>query len=250
MNPENQSIDINNVDASINLTTFLLIITAALVGAIVAIKLLPFWIPGLSSTINNADPKAYWFLSRGTAFVAYGLVWISVMLGVGITNKLSALWPGLPPTIELHEYTSILGLAFGIFHGLILLGDQFIGYTLVQVLVPFTTASYKPVLVGLGQTALYLWILLVVSFYVRKKIGSKTWRLIHFSSFLMYVFTLVHGFFTGTDSGNPLVRYFYLVTAVMVFGFTIYRILRAVAISRKKNALRQENLRLAKLKSG
>jgi predicted ferric reductase len=231
MKPDNQPIDINEVDASISLSTFLLVILAALTGAILAVKLLPIWIPGLSSTINNPDPKAFWFLSRGSAFAAYGLVWLSVVLGVGITNKLASLWPGLPPTIELHEYTSILGLAFGIFHGFILLGDHFIGFSLAQILLPFTTASYKPFLVGLGQTALYLWIILVVSFYVRKKIGSKTWRFLHFSSFLMFILALVHGFTTGTDSTNPLVKYFYFITTVTVVGLTIYRIIRAVTRS-------------------
>jgi predicted ferric reductase len=234
MNANNQNIDINEVETSFSFTTFLVVITAAITGALAAAKLLPVWIPGLSSTLTGSDPKVFWFLSRATAFIAYALVWLSVVLGVGITNKLAALWPGLPPTIELHEYTSILGLAFGIFHGLILLGDHFIGFTLAQILLPFTTTTYKPFLVGLGQTSLYLWIILVVSFYIRKKIGSKTWRAIHFTSFLMFILVVVHGITSGTDSSSPLVQYSYLISSIIVVGLVIYRIIRTVSRSRQK----------------
>ena len=37
-------------------------------------------------------------------------------LGLGITNKMARLWPGAPAAFALHEYVSLLGLAFAVFH--------------------------------------------------------------------------------------------------------------------------------------
>jgi len=36
-------------------------------------------------------PKAYWYLSRGSAFAALGLLWLSMMLGLLITIGLTLL---------------------------------------------------------------------------------------------------------------------------------------------------------------
>ena len=144
----NTSVNIETVKPSFSFAHMLLIILAAQLGAFAAIQILPAWIPGLSSSITGEDPKVYWYLSRGSAFSAYFLLWLSMMFGVGITNKLASLWPGLPPTIDLHQYTSILGLAFAFFHGLILLGDKYMSFQIAQIFIPFTTTSYKPITVG------------------------------------------------------------------------------------------------------
>ena len=195
--------------------------------------ILPLWLPGLSTSLSGDAPKAFWYLSRGSAITAYILLWLSLMLGTGITSKLGSLWPGLPSTIELHEYTSILGLAFGLFHGLILMGDKFMGFSLAQILVPFGS-SYQPLAVGLGQTALYIWAMLDISFYIRKTIGKKVWRAIHFTSFLTFVSVLVHAFIAGTDILSPALQYTYLATGSLLVFMVLYRILTAFAHNKEK----------------
>jgi hypothetical protein len=63
------------------------------------------------------------------------------VLGLSITNRLARLWPGGPAAADLHEHASLLGLAFGLLHALVLLGDAYIGYTLPQLLIPFASVS-------------------------------------------------------------------------------------------------------------
>ena len=225
---------LDEVKTSFSLGGFALVMGGAFFGALTAALILPKWLPGLTSSIITADPKAFWFLSRSSAFAAYFLLWVSMMLGVGITNKLSALWPGLASTNEIHQYTSILGLAFGLFHGLIILGDKYIGFTLAQVLLPFTSTNYKPLAIGLGQLGFYMMLILTLSFYIRKKIGYKVWRAIHFLSFLTFLSVLVHGLSAGTDSTSPAALYFYLITGGLLFFMILYRILASRANAREK----------------
>ncbi|MCJ7432540.1 MAG: hypothetical protein MUO77_03540, partial [Anaerolineales bacterium] len=72
------------------------------------------------------------------------LLWLSMALGLGITNKMARLWPGAPATFAIHEYVSLLGMAFALFHALVLLGDHYINFTFAQMLVPFATVDYRP----------------------------------------------------------------------------------------------------------
>jgi len=166
-----------------------------------------------------------WYLSRASAFVAYLLLCWSMVLGLGITNRLARVWPGGPTAGDLHEHASLLGLGFGLLHALVLLGDKYIGYTLPQILIPFASAGYQPLWVGLGQIGLYMMALVTLSFYVRRWIGARTWRLIHFLSFAVFALALVHGLFSGTDSSTPWALGMYLGSAVSVLALTIYRVL-------------------------
>jgi predicted ferric reductase len=164
-----------------------------------------------------------WYLSRASAFVAYLLLWWSMILGLSMTNRLARVWPGGPTAGELHEQASLLGLAFAMLHALVLIGDQYIGYTLPQILIPFAT-SYAPFWVGLGQIGLYVMALVTLSFYVRRWIGARTWRSLHYLSFAVFVLALVHGVASGTDSGALWAIAMYAGSALSVAGMTIYRI--------------------------
>jgi predicted ferric reductase len=146
-------------------------------------------------------------------------------LGLTITNRMARVWPGGPTAFAIHEYTSLIGLAFGLFHALILMGDHYINYSLAQVLVPFTSQSYRPIWVGLGQIGIYAWAILVGSFYVKKKIGTKTWRLIHFISFVMFLMVCVHGLMSGTDTNTPWAQWIYWISAGSILFLLVYRIL-------------------------
>lgn len=179
-----------------------------------------------------------WYLSRASAFVAYILLWWSMVLGLSITNRLARIWPGGPTTGDLHEQASLLGLGFAILHALVLVADSYIGYTLPQILIPFASTSYLPLWVGLGQIGLYLMALVTLSFYVRRWIGARTWRTLHYLSFAVFVLALLHGLFSGTDSSALWAIVMYAGTGISVVALTIYRIV-ATRTSKKPVARQQ-----------
>lgn len=170
---------------------------------------------------------AYWYLSRASAMVAFVLLWASMTLGVSITNKLSRIWPGAPTSFELHQYVSLLGWAFAIFHVLVLLGDNYISYDVVQLFVPFASSNYEQIWVGIGQIAFYLLIPVTLSFYARKRLGNKAWRTLHGLSYGFFGLASVHGVFSGTDSGSLWTNVLYWFTAVSLVGLTAYRVVLA-----------------------
>lgn len=212
-------------ESSVNPQSFLTFLLAMLVGLMLAVVVLPFWMPNMGFSLGGDAPKVYWYLSRATAFVSLTLLWISMALGLGITNKMARLWPGMPATFAIHEYVSLLGLAFAVFHAIIILGDHYVNFTLLQLLIPFGTADYRPLWVGLGQLGFYIWAILALSFYIRPVIGQKTWRALHYASFATYVMALLHGIFSGTDAGVSWAQNYYWYSAGSLLFLLTYRIL-------------------------
>lgn len=205
-----------------------MLLVGAVLGALAAVFALPAWLPGLAESLLGSEPKAYWYLSRSSALVAYGLTWLAMLFGLLITSKAARLWPGGPVAFDLHQHASLLGLAFALFHALILLGDRYIQATLAQILVPFAYGGYEPMWVGVGQVALYLLAIVGLSFYVKQWLGRRAWRLIHFLSFALFAMALLHGIFSGSDSGEAWTRGFYWATGGSILFLTLYRVLMAL----------------------
>ena len=226
--PTTPSVENENYKSSVNIQFFLLVMLAIIAGLLGAILLLPLWLPNMTGSLNGESPKVYWYLSRATAFVSLSILWISMALGLGITNKMARLWPGAPAAFAIHEYVSLLGLAFALFHALVLLGDHYINFTVAQIFMPFSTLDYRPTWVGIGQIGFYVWLIVALTFYVRASIGQKTWRLIHYLSFAMYAMGLLHGLFSGTDSSANWAQWYYWISGGSLLFLLIHRIVNTI----------------------
>lgn len=218
----------NEFESSVNIQYFLMIMLAIMVGVLTAIQVLPTWLPNMANSLSGQSPKIYWYLSRATAFVSLTILWVSMALGLGLSNKMARVWPGAPAAFAIHEYVSLLGLAFALFHAMVLLGDHYIHFTVVQIFLPFATTAYRPTWVGIGQIGFYVWLIVALSFYIRSSIGQKTWRVVHYLSFVMYLMGLIHGLFSGTDTGANWAVWYYWISGGSLLFLLIYRIVNMI----------------------
>ncbi len=172
----------------------------------------------------EVDSQAYWYLARAGGVVAYILLWLATCWGIMMSSKVIKGVVSIPVAFALHEYLPILGVIFAALHALVLLGDTYIGFTPWQLLIPFTS-SYKPFWTGLGVLAFYLFVALIASFYVRKRIGQKTWRTLHYTSYLGFLIALAHGLMAGSDSNTTVMQSIYLVTGGVAIFMVLFRML-------------------------
>ncbi len=93
--------------------------------------------------------------------------------------------------------------------------------------MPFAGTSYRPLWVGLGQVALHLSVLVSFTFYIRRQIGTKLWRLVHFLSFATFAMSLLHGVLSGTDTANPWLLSMYRLSGLSLLALTSYRVMVA-----------------------
>ncbi len=221
----NASQDMDTTQSAISLRFVVMVFLGVAAGSLLAGVILPLWLPGLTYSLLGEQPKAYWLLSRGSAWAAFILLWLSMVSGLMVTNKMARMWPGGPTAIDLHEYFSLLGMSLGLFHALILMGDRYINYNLPQVLIPFNSVNYRPLWVGIGQLSFYLGLLVTFTFYIRKQIKPRTWRLIHYLSFAQFMMVLVHGIYSGTDATATWAIQVYWWSAASLLFLFIYRML-------------------------
>ena len=85
-----------------------------------------------------------------------------------------------------------------VLHGGALALDPVMRFGLVGVLVP-GAAPWRPVPVAAGIVTGWLMLVLAVSFHVRRRIGQRRWRLLHYASFAAFAIGLYHALNVGTD---------------------------------------------------
>ena len=163
--------------------------------------------------------KAAWYLTRSTATVAYLLLSASTIWGLLLSTKLVKEWVPAPLAMAFHSAVSWLAVGLGAAHALLLLGDNYLQYSPVDLLVPFV-GPYEPFWVGLGTLALYGTALVSASFWFRTQLGTTRWRRLHYTTFAFYILVTVHGLMAGSDSGKPQMQAMYAVSALLVLFLT------------------------------
>lgn len=186
-------------------------------------------LPRAVSGVLAADPSSLpWLFERSFAFMAYIAVTLSVVYGLLLSTNVLGAIAHRPVNFTLHQDLAALGLGMAGIHGALLGLDASMPFSLAQMLVP-GAAPYAPLAVGVGQVSLYLMALVTASFYVRRHIGQRAWRTLHYVTFLAFAGSTAHGIAAGTDSGAPWARWVYLVSMTVVAFLLAYRIGLSVA---------------------
>jgi predicted ferric reductase len=162
-----------------------------------------------------------WYITRSAGLISYLLLWLSTAWGLAVSSKILDLFLHRAFTYDYHQFISLLAVGFILLHIIVLMADRYLPYSLAQVLVPFLS-PYRPLWVGIGVLGFYLTLLVTVTFYLRNRIGMKTFRAIHVLSLVGYLGATVHGFFAGSDSSLWTVQLLYAGTLLSIVFLTAY----------------------------
>jgi len=153
--------------------------------------------------------NALWYTARSTGVISLLLLTVVVVLGIGTRAGRPVF--GLPrfAVSLVHRDASLIATVLIAVHVTTLLADPFAQLKLVDILVPFDGA-YRPAWVGLGTTALDLLLAIVVTSLLRRRLGARTFRVVHWLAYAMWPVAWLHGIGSGTDRGSS----WYLALAV------------------------------------
>jgi predicted ferric reductase len=207
------------------------------VGVVLGLTL-PTALWSIVAVIVDTPSKIPWISSRVTAFLAYFAITASVLYGLLLSTKLLDAIAHRPVSFALHQDLAAVGLGLAALHGALLSLDQTFHFSVVDLLVPFAS-PYLPIAVGIGQLAFYVMALVTLSFYVRRRIGQRAWRLIHYLTFFAFIGSTAHGILTGTDSSQPWAFWTYAGATTLVVFLLVYRIVTAIGVARERSAARQ-----------
>jgi methionine sulfoxide reductase heme-binding subunit len=178
--------------------------------------------------MRGPDPSHYlfWLTSRAAGVTAFALASVSVGLGLTMAGRL-ARGPGRARVLRaIHERAALGALIAIVVHGVALLGDRWMHPGLAGIGLPFVMA-YRPVATGIGIIAGYLAALLGLSFYARRRIGTRLWRRAHRLTIVVWLMAAIHALTAGTDASTPWMRAILVASAVPIGVLFVARVVSA-----------------------
>lgn len=168
------------------------------------------------------DDRLLWYVTRGAGLVSLVLLTLVVVLGVLARMRLrSARWPSFL-SAAVHRDVALLSLVFLGLHIVTAVVDPFTSLGWSAVVVPFS-AQYRTVWLGLGTIALELLLAVIITSLMRRAMGERRWRAVHWLAYAAWPVALAHGVGTGTDSLSPWAGSLTITCLVTVLAATGWR---------------------------
>jgi predicted ferric reductase len=134
-------------------------------------------------------------ISAQLGLFALWLLTLNLVLGLLLSVHYNPLkrWPHKRINyFTFHNWTAYVALALVVAHAAILPLSSTAGWVWKDVLWP-SAVPLQPTLNVLGAVSLYLVLLVVVTSYVRRRMGRKAWKLVHWASYVSAVLFYIHG---------------------------------------------------------
>ncbi len=164
-----------------------------------------------------------WLIVRASGLVAYGLLAVASIWGLLLSNRLLGRKVPSRALTFTHEGLSLGALLALATHLGFVAADHYLAFGWLELLVP-GAASWRPQATALGVVAAWSSVVVGLSFYVKRLIGQKVWRYLHYGSFGAFVAATAHGVMAGSDTTHPAVLALYLASAVAVLVLLVARI--------------------------
>jgi sulfoxide reductase heme-binding subunit YedZ len=180
--------------------------------------------PFVAATFHN--DTALWYLTRATGLVSLVLLSATVVLGIVASLGWTAhRWPRFLSQ-AMHRNLSLFCLALIGVHIVTTVADGFVPIGYLDALVPFLT-PYRPLWIGLGALAFDLLLAVAITSGLRRRIGVRYWRGVHYLAYLCWPIAVLHGLGSGTDARLPLALAIEVACLASVVGAVGWRIAAA-----------------------
>jgi sulfoxide reductase heme-binding subunit YedZ len=126
--------------------------------------------------------------------------------------------------MDMHRFLALLGLGALALHAGTLVLDDAVDIGPGALLVP-GIAPYRPLATALGVVAAELMVLIYLSFPLRRRIGARAWRALHWLTYLVFMLATLHGLAAGSDTGRTWALAFYGACFGAVLGALSWRVL-------------------------
>jgi len=139
--------------------------------------------------------------------IAVGAVTANMLLGTLMVFRYSPVrsWPHRRFNyFRLHNWTGYIALFFAVVHPIILLFNKSPHFRVLDLVYPVHSPQ-QPLENTLGAIALYIVAVLVVTSYLRIRLGRHLWKALHYSIYVGAIALFWHSLFTDPDlKGAPI----------------------------------------------
>lgn len=146
-------------------------------------------------------------LSAYVGLIAVGAVTLNLLLGMLMAFRYSPhrSWPHRRFNyFRLHNWSGYVALSVSLLHPAILLLNKDPRFRLMDLLYPVHSPS-QPLENTIGTIALYLLAFVVITSYLRLRLGRHLWKSFHFSIYFAAAAAFFHSLFTDPAlKGDPI----------------------------------------------
>jgi sulfoxide reductase heme-binding subunit YedZ len=149
-------------------------------------------------------------LSAYVGLTAVGAITVNILLGTLMIFRYSPVrqWPHRHFNyFFLHIVSGYVALSLAVLHPLILLLDKTAKFRLLDLLYPVRSPS-QPLENSIGAIALYVVAIVVVTSYLRIRLGRHLWKSFHFTIYIAAAALFWHSLFTDPALKNSPVDWF------------------------------------------
>ena len=149
-------------------------------------------------------------LSAYAGLAAVGAITVNMLLGLIMAFRYSPhrSWPHRRFNyFRFHNWTGYIALTVSIVHPVILLFNKTPRFRILDLVYPVHSPA-QPLDNTIGAIALYLLAFVVITSYVRLRLGRHLWKSFHFSIYFAAAALFWHGLFTDPDLKNAPVDWF------------------------------------------
>jgi methionine sulfoxide reductase heme-binding subunit len=135
-------------------------------------------------------------LSSYAGLAAMILLTVNVLLGLMLSTRYSPparWWPyGRRRIFDVHNWTAYIALGVVFLHPILLLISHSAGFHVIDVVWPINSPG-QSLYNCLGALALYLTVFVVITSYLRKRLGFQVWKTLHYLSYAAASVLFIHG---------------------------------------------------------
>jgi ferredoxin-NADP reductase/DMSO/TMAO reductase YedYZ heme-binding membrane subunit len=173
----------------------------------------------------------WWYITRASALIAWVLMTFAVVWGILLSTRLMRKVDNPGWLQDLHRYLGSMSVIMVLLHMVSLMLDGWLHFSLVNVLVPFST-DYRAIPVALGIVAFYLLVAVQGSSLMMRWLPRKFWKGLHYSSYVAVLLVSFHAGLTGTD----VTAWWYRSVAIALIALSSLAIVVRILLSSKEEA--------------
>ncbi len=196
--------------------------------------------PSVGSRLSSRAKTSWpWYITRASGLIAALALFTLILSGVGmITGYTFRLLEPLTAWAT-HRAVGIVFAVSVLIHGIALLFDHFVPFSVIQVLVPFASKyrevtiaghNFGSLWVALGIFASYALLALVLTSLLWMDKKPHRWKSFHYLAYLIAVLVFFHALNLGTDLMHGIFRTLWIIMGLVIAIAIIFRLRRARSI--------------------
>jgi len=149
-----------------------------------------------------------------------GFLFLSILIISGDTARFFDRYFGMDKIIKFQRKFALVTAIFVLFHPIFfILSSKSITNSIKIYIIP----NFAVLPLALGIISFYIFIIVMISSVLYKKISYNSWQYIHILAYLLFFFSLYHAFNLGSNSANSFIRLIYLIFLIAIIIGINYR---------------------------